>query len=96
MKKIEIELVSKGVNDFLNGDGHSVFGRSDIRKTVYKGTLNNEVGDLRLLDIINITKGVTGIEPTYLPMEIQRTDSRHDIYEAEVNDRLTFIVRVER
>lgn len=41
MKKIEIILISKAFNGFLNEDGMSVYGDGYIRKSILKRELQN-------------------------------------------------------
>lgn len=94
MKKIEIILISKAFNGFLNNVGMSVYGDGYIRKTILKRELQYpEEGDARTFEINHICRDVTGSFPT----RNQRSWRKgKDSYSVKINDRLSFLILVDK
>ena len=64
-KKIEIILVSKAFNGYLNNAGMSIHGDGYIRKSILKRELvNSEEGAAQTVEINSICRDVTGADPT--------------------------------
>lgn len=93
MKKIEIILVSKAFNGLLNKDGEAVLGDGFIRKSIFKRDMVNPEGSLRTLEINSLCKDIIGIEPTLSKFQ---TNKNTETYEVNVNERLSFIVLVDK
>lgn len=94
MKKIEIILISKAFNGFLNNDGMSVYGDGYIRKSILKRELQNtEEGNARTFEINAICREVTGLYPTRNQKSWRKGK---DSYSVKINDRLSFIILVDK
>lgn len=94
MKKIEIILISKAFNGFLNNDGMSVYGDGYIRKSILKRELQNtEEGNARTFEINAICREVTDLYPTRNPKSWRKGK---DSYSVKINDRLSFIILVDK
>ena len=94
MKKIEIRLISKAFNGFLNNFGMSVYGDGYIRKTILKRELQYpEEGDARTFEINNICRDVTGSYPTRDQISWNKGKVS---YTVEINDRLSFLILVDK
>jgi len=92
-KNIEIRLISKAFNGMLSKDGESVYGDGFIRKIILQKEMVNPTGSLRMLEISNTCKEVTGVEPvinTFL------SDNKKDVFDAKINGRLSFLIIVDR
>ena len=93
-KKIEIILVSKAFNGYLNNDGMSIFGDGYIRKSILKRELvNAEEGAAQTVEINSICRDVTGADPT--PDEFSERKGK-DAYTVNINGRLWFRIFVDK
>ena len=94
MKKIEIILISKAFNGFLNNAGMAIYGDGYIRKTILKGELKYpEEGDARTFEINRICRDVTGSYPTRNQISYRKGK---DSYSVKINDRLSFLIFVDK
>ena len=94
MKKIEIILISKAFNGYLNNFGMSVYGDGYIRKTILKCKLiSPEEGVARTLEINHLCQDVTGLFPTRDKISWHKGK---DSYSVKINDRLSFLILVDK
>ena len=93
-KKIEIILVSKAFNGYLNNAGMSIHGDGYIRKSILKRELvNSEEGAAQTVEINSICRDVTGADPT--PDEFSERKGK-DAYTVNINGRLWFRILVDK
>lgn len=93
-KKIEIILVSKAFNGYLNDAGMSIHGNGYIHKSILKRELvNAEDGVEQTVEINSICRDVTGSDPT--PDQYSWHNGK-DSYTVNINGRLWFKVLVDK
>ncbi len=95
-KKIEIQLVSKGLPTFLNGTARTMWGDNSIRKTLYKGTIefvevlsDGTSGENAKIQYVCQEIIGTPVELSTLPSDVKK-----DVYSAKINSSLTAVVYV--